>query len=221
TTKGQQTFASNCAGCHGLDGKGGERAPDIVTRVNIRQLSDDELFQIVVNGVPRKSMPGFGYLGDPMVRSIVAYLRTLQGTPTMKALAGDSTRGRNLFFGKGQCSSCHSIYGRGGFFASDLSDYSRGRSAEAVREAIVTPNKNLDPRNRVVVVKLPSGKTFEGIARNEDNFSDQLLTIDGVIHLFTKSELASLTYRRESPMPADYGTRLSSAELDDLVNYLF
>src|SRR5262249_57168134 len=95
----------------------------IVTRVNIRQLSDDELFQIVANGVPRKSMPGFGYLGEPMVRSIVAYLRTLQGSPAIKALAGDSKRGRELFFGKGQCSSCHSIHGRGGVFASDLFHY--------------------------------------------------------------------------------------------------
>ena len=166
-------------------------------------------------------MPGFGFLGEPTLRAIVAYLRMLQGNPGIKALAGDSKRGRELFFGKGQCSSCHSVHGRGGFFASDLSDYSRGHSAEVVREAIVTPNKNLDPRNRALVVKLPSGKTFEGVARNEDNFSVQLLTPDGVIHLFTKSELASLTYRRESPMPADYGTRLSAAELDDLVSYLF
>lgn len=166
-------------------------------------------------------MPAFGHLGEPAVRSIVAYLRTLQGSPAAKALAGDSKRGRELFFGKGQCSSCHSFHGKGGFFASDVSDYSRGRSPESVRDAIVAPNKNLDPRNRALVVKLPSGKTFEGIARNEDNFSVQLLTPDGVIHLFTKSELASVTYRKESPMPANYGTRLSSVELDDLVNYLF
>lgn len=218
---GQQAFATNCASCHGLDGKGGERAPDIVTRPNIRQLSNDELFEIIQKGVPRKSMPSFAYLGDAAIRSIVAYLRSLQGNPAPRILPGDSKRGKELFFGKGQCSSCHAFHGEGGFFASDLSDYSHGRSPEVARDAILSPNKNLDPRNRTVVVSLPNGKTLEGIARNEDNFSIQLLTRDGVIHLLIKSELSSLSYRDESPMPADYGTRLSPSELGDVVNYLY
>ena len=187
----------------------------------MRQLSNDELFQILKNGVPRKSMPAFGHLGDASLRSVVAYLRALQGNTVTRVLSGDSKRGKELFFGKGQCSSCHTVRGQGGFFASDLSDYSSNRSPEVVRDAIVSPNKNLDPRSRVVLATLPNGKTFEGIARNEDNFSVQLLTRDGAFHLFTKSELASLKYRHESPMPADYGTELSSAELDDLVNYLY
>lgn len=220
-SQGQQTFATNCAGCHGLDGKGGERAPDIVTRPGMRQLSSDALFEIVQKGVPRKSMPAFGYLGDAALRSVVAYLRSLQGNPLPLMLPGDSKRGKQLFFGKGQCSSCHAFRGEGGFFASDLSDDLRGRSPEVTRQAILFPNKNLDPRSRTVVATLPSGQTFEGIARNEDNFSIQLLTRDGVIHLLSKSELSSFNYRDGSPMPSDYGTRLSSAELDDLVNFLF
>jgi len=89
-----------------------------------------------------------------------------------------------------------------------------------MHDAIVFPNRELDPRNRMVVVTLPGGKTLEGIARNEDNFSIQLLTRDGAIHLLSKSSLSNLSYRNESPMPADYGTRLSAGEIDDLVNYL-
>ena len=30
-TAGRRTFESTCAPCHGLNGKGGERAPDIAT----------------------------------------------------------------------------------------------------------------------------------------------------------------------------------------------
>lgn len=217
----QQAFAANCAGCHGLDGKGGERAPDIVTPPNIRALSDSELLQILKNGIPRKSMPSFDHLGDPALRSIASYLRTLQGNSVAATLPGNPKRGMDLFFGKGECSRCHMIRGEGGFFASDLSDYSRGRSPEVIRDAIVSPNRNLDPRKRTVVVILPGGKEIEGIARNEDNFSLQLLAQDGTLYLLDKSELTNLRYRNESSMPADYATRLSSAELDDLVNYLY
>jgi cytochrome c oxidase cbb3-type subunit III len=218
---GQQAFAANCAGCHGLDGKGGERGPDIVTPTNGRGLSDSELLQILKDGIPRKSMPSFGHLGDSVLHSIVSYLRTLQGNSVAARLSGNPKRGMDLFFGKGDCSRCHMIHGEGGFFASDLSDYSRGRSPEVIRDAIVFPNRNLDLRKRTVVATLPSGKKIEGIARSEDNFSIQLLAQDGTFYLLNKSELGNLSYRDESPMPADYATRLSSAELDDLVDYLY
>jgi hypothetical protein len=67
---------------------------------------------------------------------------------------------------------------------------------------------------------LSNGTTVEGIARNEDNFSIQLLSPDGTIHLLPKRSLAKLAYRDQSPMPADYGAKLSSADLDNLVNFL-
>ena len=165
-------------------------------------------------------MPPFSYLGDPTLHSLVAHLRTLQGDRKQAKLPGSAQQGKQLFFGRGGCSGCHMVRGEGGFFASDLTGYSRGRSPEAMHDAIVFPNRELDPRNRMVVVTLPGGKTLEGIARNEDNFSIQLLTKDGAIHLLSKSTLSNLSYRNESPMPADYGTRLSAAEIADLVNYL-
>ncbi len=217
----QQAFTANCASCHGLDGKGGERAPDIVTPPNVRGLSDSALLQILKNGIPRKAMPSFNHLGDSTLRSIASYLRVLQGNSIAATLTGNPKRGMDLFFGKGDCSRCHMIRGEGGFFASDLSGYSRGRTPEAIRDAIVFPNRNLDPRKRTVVATLPSGKKIEGIARSEDNFSIQLLAQDGTFYLLNKSELANLSYRDESPMPTDYATRLSSTELDDLVNYLY
>ena len=216
----QQAFAANCAGCHGLDGKGGERAPDIVTRPKIRQLSGAQLLQILQKGVPQTSMPAFSRLGDDVLRSLVAYLRSLQGHAATAPLPGNARRGKELFFGKGGCSGCHMIRGQGGFFASDLAAYARGRAPETIRDAIVLPNRDLDPRNRTVVVTLTGGKIVEGIARNEDNFSMQLLTRDGSLFLFTKAAVKNIDYRNQSPMPADYGTRLSASEIEDLVNFL-
>ena len=216
----ERVFAANCAGCHGLDGKGGERAPDIVTRPSDRQLSDSALLKIVQKGVPGTSMPSFSHLGDPVLRSLTAYLRTLQRDRTTAVLPGDAQRGKELFRGKGGCSACHMIRGQGGFFASDLTSYAIGRAPDKIRDAIVFPNRNLAPNKRAVVATLRDGKTVEGIARNEDNFSIQLVTQDGVLHLLPKSALSNLSYRSESPMPADYGARLSATELQDLVNYL-
>jgi len=220
-TTGKQTYSASCAGCHGLDGRGGERAPDIVTRPQVRQLSDTALLQVLQNGVANTSMPSFRFLDSKTRRSVVAYIRTLQGAAANVKLPGNSERGKEIFFKKGSCSDCHMVHGQGGFFASDLSGYAAGRSQESVRDAIVSPNRDLDPRRRTVVAMLTNGSSLEGLARNEDNFSLQLLTPDGAVHLLSKSSLASLAYRDQSPMPADYGVKLSAAELDDLVNFLF
>ena len=218
---GKRVYSANCAGCHGLDGKGGERAPDIVTRPQARQLSDAAILQILQNGVPNTSMPSFRFLDAKTRTSLVAHLRTLQGASTVASLPGNAQRGRQIFFSKGGCASCHMVHGEGGFFASDLGGFANGRSQESVRDAIVSPNRDLDPRRRTVVATLANGTSLQGIARNEDNFSLQLMTADGTLHLLSKSSLAKLDYRDQSPMPADYGITLSSSELDDLVNFIF
>ena len=216
----KQAYSTNCAGCHGLDGKGGERAPDIATRPQVRQLTDDAILQVLQKGVPNTTMPSFGFLDLKTKQSLVAYLRALQGATTATKLPGDAQRGREVFFGKGGCASCHMVRGQGGFFASDLSGAAQARSPESIREAIIAPNRDLDPRRRTVLATLSNGTTIEGIARNEDNFSIQLLSQSGAIHLLPKSLLAKLAYRDQSPMPSDYGTKLSSSDLDDLVNFL-
>src|SRR5271167_490496 len=76
STSGKQTFASTCAGCHGLDGRGGERAPNIAERANVQRLSDAQISHIIENGVPG---PAFRLLEPSDVQAIVGYLRTLQG----------------------------------------------------------------------------------------------------------------------------------------------
>ena len=44
---GAAIFASNCAGCHGADGRGGEHAPNIATAPNVQHLVDRELTGII------------------------------------------------------------------------------------------------------------------------------------------------------------------------------
>jgi cytochrome c oxidase cbb3-type subunit III len=61
--EGKQIFTTTCAACHGLDGGGGERGPDISHRREVQRLSDKALLQIVREGVPGTRMPAFGSLG--------------------------------------------------------------------------------------------------------------------------------------------------------------
>jgi len=112
------------------------------------------------------------------------------------------------------------INGSGGFFGADLSSYGSNASMEEIRSAITDPDKDLDPRARTVLVTTREGRQFTGIARNEDNFSLQLQSLDGTFHLLAKSDLEHLEYQPKSLMPSNYGSLLSASELNDLVSYL-
>jgi putative heme-binding domain-containing protein len=219
-TEAKTTFESICASCHGLDGRGGERGPDVVTRPDTVNKSDADLLKVVQEGKTAAGMPSFASYGRERLLAIVDYLRTLEGRSKEAPLPGDPVRGKALYFGKAKCSGCHMVGGRGGFFAQDLTAYATRLGADEVRAAIVSPNKDLDPRRGLITVTLVDSTALTGVARNEDNFSLQLQTEDGAFHLLDKGDIRSLRYLGQSLMPRDYGTTLSPSELNDLVSYL-
>jgi len=216
---GKQIWAGNCAGCHGLDGRGGERGPNIATNPEIAGLTDEELSHVVRDGSPNMAMPALGRtLSATEIVAVVKHLRTLQGDQHATALPGDPKAGRALFYGKAECSSCHMVEGIGGFLGPDLSDFASTRAPEEIRNAIIHPEP--DPRAKTATVYTRDGAKYLGIIRNEDNFSLQLQTTDGAFHLFDRTEIERVEVRKQSLMPADYGTRLSPAELNDVMSFL-
>jgi cytochrome c oxidase cbb3-type subunit III len=216
----RQVFESICAGCHGLDGRGGERGPDIATRPQVVQLSDAEILEILRTGRPAAGMPPFEAFGNAKLRGLLEYLRTLQGKGTAAALPGDARNGKALFFGKARCSECHMVRGAGGFIGRDLSVYGAALSPADVRSNIVRPATSPSRANKTAVVTMRDSHKFSGVIRNEDNFSIQLQSFDGVFHFLQRADVAQTEFLPEPLMPADYATTLKPAELDDLVNYL-
>ena len=217
---GEKTFAGSCAECHGLDGRGGARAPNIAENPRVQRLSDDQIFGVIENGIPGTGMPAFHVLESSDIKSVVAYLRTLQGTKKTAELPGDPDRGKTIFFGKAKCSSCHLVAGKGGFIASDLSGYARTHSVEEIRSTITSPNPSGDRQSRTVTATTRDGKKYVGRIRNEDNFSLQLQALDGTFHFLAKPDIERLDFSPQSLMPSDYRSTLSPNELNDLISYL-
>src|SRR5438270_1053607 len=135
----RQIFATTCAACHGLDGMGSERAPNIITNPQVQRLSASEMFTVISGGVPGTGMPAFQRLGKQAISSLVAYVKGLQGKNQTAPLPGDPKAGEALFFGSAQCSTCHMASGRGGFIAPDLSTYGQNHSIEQIKSAIINP----------------------------------------------------------------------------------
>jgi cytochrome c oxidase cbb3-type subunit 3 len=217
---GQITFSASCAGCHGLDGRGSEKAPNIAGNVKVQHLTDAQLSDIISNGIPGTGMPPFRSLSPAQVRSIVGYLHTLQGRVKARALPGDPGEGKKVFFGKGECSTCHTISGEGGFLGPDLSTYGSAMSADAILKSILNQSRIIPSGYKPATVTTRDGTRVEGVVRNEDNFSVQLQTKDGSFLFLQKADVQSLEYATQSLMPINYGDRLSHSELNDLISFL-
>lgn len=219
-TPGQRLFASRCAGCHGLDGRGSDKAPSIAGSAKVQHLSDDQISSIISNGVAGTGMPAFRTLKPAQIVSLTGYLRVLQGKASARTLPGDRERGKTIFAGKGGCSSCHTISGEGGFIGPDLSTYGASLSAESILKSLLASSRIPPAGYKPAAVTARDGTRIEGVVRNEDNFSVQLQSADGDFHFFEKSHALKVEYLAHSLMPTNYGDRLTRDELNDLISYL-
>lgn len=220
SSSGRRTFETICASCHGLNAKGGERGPDIATRIEIVKLTNGQLFKILQDGKPQGGMPGFGGLGSAKLTEVLGYLRSLQGKRSTPAVVLNVGNGKEFFTGKGGCSGCHMVHGSGGFIGPDLSDYGATHSADDIRNAILDADKRPGFNKALAKVTTKDGQQLSGLVRNEDNFSVQLQSLDGTFHLLQKSNLSELTSESTPLMPSDYDSRLTLAELKQVVAYL-
>jgi cytochrome c oxidase cbb3-type subunit 3 len=217
--QGKQILAANCAACHGIDGKGSERAPNIADTLHMRRISDGQLAHIIGNGIAGTGMPAFHSLSNSQVRELIAYLRSLEGASSAGKLPGNPQKGEAIFFGKADCSNCHMIAGKGGFIGSDLTEYAATHSVEQIHSAIVDSSPG-DKQVRLATAVLRDGVKYTGRVRNEDNFSIQLESLDGTFHLIMKSELRKVDYDSQPLMPSNFGSSLTASELNDLISYL-
>jgi cytochrome c oxidase cbb3-type subunit 3 len=213
---GRELFESSCAGCHGLDGRGGEKGPNIATRAEISRRSDGEILAVLQNGIPGGGMPAFARLGDTKLLVVVQHLRSLQGLTEKNEVAGNAEEGKRLFFKEGGCASCHMINGAGGFLGSDLSNYGAITPVGDMREQITNHDQSL--RTKALVVSTRDGRQLSGFSRNEDNFSLQLQTLDGKFHFLDKSVVASVDHLSAAAVDAE--NKISKSDLDAIMSYL-
>jgi putative heme-binding domain-containing protein len=184
-------------------------------------LSDDAIFQVIRKGVPGTDMPPTK-LSDEETWNLVAFIHALTGPASTNPVPGDPVNGKTVFWGaKAGCSNCHSILGKGGRTAPDLSNIGGSRPLAVIREAIVEPAKDLYYLgNEAATVVLKNGQTVSGVAKNRSNYSLQLVDTKGILHLIQMSDVKQLTLSESSPMPTGYATRLTREELRDLLAYL-
>jgi mono/diheme cytochrome c family protein len=126
-------YTQNCAGCHGLDGRGGA-ASALANPVFLAIADDAVIRHTTANGVSGTAMPAFaqsagGMLTDKQVDAIVRGIRSWAKPDALRDVtvpaytaqaSGDQKRGAGAY--QTYCSSCHGPDGHGGTKASSIVD---------------------------------------------------------------------------------------------------
>ena len=215
---GHVLYNRTCTGCHGMDGGEGERAPALVGDRRFFRLSENSIFDTIKGGIPGTAMPAFN-LPDDDVWRIVVWIRAMRGSASETVVPGDAALGAAIFSGKGGCLKCHTLNGRGGTIGPDLSNIGAQVTLKHLQQSL-TLEGPIPPGYRPVKVLTKSGETVEGIAKNEDAFSIEILDYKGNLHLYDTNELRRIDLGKTSLMPHNYDQVLTSDEYQGLVAML-
>lgn len=215
--QGKALFRANCGLCHGMDARGG-RGPDLTAGRWLHGDTDAAVFRTISKGVAGTEMPPAD-LREEEVWMVVAFLRSLAVHPAAP-LPGSREAGEKIFFGRGLCSQCHMVNGRGGRFGPNLSRIGASRSPRYLVESIRDPSKEIPPGYEPVVAITREGTRIAGVRKNEDTFSLQIMDQQERFHLLLKRDLKEVSYEKESLMPQYDERMLSEKELQDVVAYL-
>ncbi len=214
---GQRIFDAQCAWCHGAGGEGGT-GPDLHGRLR-HATTYNSIVDIVINGIPGTDMPSFRLgLTERSARQAATYVQSLTRAAARPG-PGNPQRGATVYQSSG-CESCHVVEGRGGVLGPELTSIGARRGAPYLREAIVKPAASHPPGYLVVRAVPATGAEVRGIRVNEDVFWIHIRDASGTVHALQKSELSRIDRELDATLMPSYESRLSAAELDDVVAYL-
>ena len=214
---GQRLYLGACTNCHGPDGNS-VPGVDLAHGQFRRASTDEELGEIIRRGIPGTAMPPGNYSTVQAAR-IVAYLRWLAASGHTAVVTGDPVRGRAVFEGKGQCLTCHQVRGTGSQLGPDLTDIGRLRRAAELERALVDPEKEVQPQNRMVKVVTKDGTAITGRLLHHDTFTVLLMDSGEHLRSFSKPDVRDVTIIKTSAK-ASYRGKLTPQEIADVVGYL-
>ena len=228
--RGGEQFRKSCGGCHGMTGKGGPGAPNLVRSILV--LDDEKgllIGPVIREGRPDKGMPAFNF-DDSKVADIVAWLhvRTYaaghRNTYTFgNVVTGNAAEGKAYFDGAGKCSTCHSVTGDLAGIGAKYDPFSLqgrwlnprgGRSGAAKTPA----GKKMEP---TVTVTLAPGEQYSGTLDHIDDFTVAMHDDHNQFHSFSRDgDSPKVVVTDPLQAHSDLLHKYSDADIHNITAYL-
>ena len=223
-------FNSTCAGCHGENAGGGDRAPALVDNPHLRTLDVAGIEAIIRSG--QRAMPPFPNLPQAQLTRLATWLHSLNISGLQSAPPEQVAAGEAYFFGAGGCASCHMVRGRGASTGPDLSAIAARSTRSEMERWLDNPTSMMGTKSLSICpgwaycadfqwamqnVVLKTGEKLRGFARRKTERQVALQTLDGKFRMLPVEQIASIAQEKQSYMPQFHG---SASERADLLAYL-
>jgi len=170
---------------------------------------------------PERTCLTTSLLDDDTWRVLVAFVRSLSAPANESKLPGDPDAGAAIFFGKGGCDGCNMIRGAWGDSSGRTSlTPVRSTRRRSCAKRFLNPSARIADGYQGVTATMQDGVKISGVARNDDDYSIQILDKKGDLHLLSKSNLRDVLFQKNSLMPGDYGRRLTADEISNVLAFL-
>ena len=145
----------------------------------------------------------------------------LQRVEELEQLAelGNIENGRKLYFGKGICSTCHTIGNSGFDFGPDLTAIQHDRTKHDIVESILYPSASLIRDYETYRVELEN-EELSGILLDRTTQYTSIKTNANTIYKFANDDIKSIEVTDRSLMPQGISELLTQEELVDLISFL-
>ena len=182
-----------------------------LTQVWASGRTDAGLFGTLRRGVPQHRDAGRGErTPDDEIWKMLAYLRTISVSAPTEAPTGNAANGERVF--RAQCASCHRTNGRGGRLGPDLSRIGLARSRAVLVRRIRGAVENSLAGYEPVTVTTQNGQTVQGVKKNEDLFSVQVMDSRERIQGYLRSDVRDVADGKQSAMPVFGPDRLNESD---------
>ncbi|HYJ34965.1 MAG TPA: c-type cytochrome, partial [Rhizomicrobium sp.] len=214
----RRDFNTTCAGCHGENAGGGDRAPALIDNPHLRALDVAGIEAIIKSG--QRAMPPFPNLPAVELTRLAQWLHSqnisgLQSAPPEQVAAGEA-----YFYGAGGCAGCHMVQGRGGSNGPDLSALAARSTRAEMERWLDNPTAMMGTKSLGICpgwafcadfqwalqdVTLKSGEKLRGFARRRTEHEVALQTLEGKFRMLPEEAIASIAQQKTSYMPVFRG----------------
>lgn len=216
--------------------KGAESITDELRKLAIEMAESPIGAPILLHLAGRNELPDFFYPviterihdnSDASVRALASRYfprATASGEPLppihdIANLAGDSDKGRELYFGRAACATCHLHGSEGRDIGPNLTEVGQRYDRTAILDSIINPSAAIAFGYESVVIETVDDEIFSGFVVG-DGETVILKDVGGQQHSVPADKIRSRQELSQSIMPAGGALGLSAQDLADLVSFL-
>ena len=196
---------------------GSKLATHLLGLPSLDNLTEDYVNELFANYPPEID----SYLNDLLLR--LRMVRQERLTHILKIERsinlGSEQRGRELYFGKAICFTCHTMQEKGGALGPDLTAIQKDRSIHDIIEAIVYPSVSFVREYETYKITTVNGE-FRGIIQKKTQEMILLETAPETSFRIPTKEITTIEPSNISMMPQGLDQLLTEQEFSDLMAYI-